>query len=673
MLKETRLSVMLAVFVAFAAALVVRSGYVQLWQRGHWQGLAARQHYSRNTLAAPRGDIVDVAGLPLAESQVLVRLAVVPPEVKEPRRLSRALQHAGVDQATVRRVADRSRKWVEISPAFLPSNVASITAMPGVRSEAVLRRSYLPSDGIRKVVGRTDGDGNGLDGVEAMLDSLLQGQRGSAAALVDVRGRQYESMQALDEPPRPGHTVRLTLSYPLQDICDRAIADATSRLGATGGDIVMVEPQTGEVRCLASRRGGAMATASTALTEPFEPGSTLKPLLAGILLESGKAKLDEVIATYNGEYRTFGRTIHDVHGAPRLSLADVIRYSSNVGIVRFTERFSRQEMFEALRNFGFGTPTGISYPSEASGMLYEPRRWSLQSQASMAIGYEVAVTPIQLAMAYAAIANGGKLLVPALIKEVTDPDGDVVYSHQARVVRRVLEPETSRKLRTVLASVVDSGTATDASLSTFSLGGKSGTARRATGGVYGTGSYVSTFVGTFPAEDPQFVVLVKIDNPRQVYYGGKAAAPVAKAVIEAAIAARDAAMDRSQLITRKAQYVPPGDAPAARQVRVAERLVPEERPRAASAPTTRYALVDSTWAAPRLPPARIELAQPARDSAPPIEWVAIPNVRGLPLRVAVRELHRAGLNVVVSGAGSDVDPPPGSSVVKGSRVRIGHR
>ena len=672
MLKETRLSVMLACFLAFAAALVVRGAYVQLWQGAQWQGLAARQHYSRNALAAPRGDIVDVAGLPLAESQVLVRLAIVPPEVKEPRRLSRALTHAGVDQATVRRAADRRRKWVEVSRPFLPSNVAAITAMPGVRSEAVLRRSYLPSEGIRKVVGRTDADGKGLDGVESMLDSLLQGQRGTAAALVDVRGRQYESMDVLDEPPRPGHTVRLTLNYTLQDICDRALADATSRLGASGGDIVMIEPRSGEVRCLASRRGGALATASTALTEPFEPGSTLKPLFAGVLLESGKARLDEVIATYNGVYRTYGRTLKDVHAAARLSLADVIRYSSNVGIVRFTERFSRREMFEALRNFGFGTPTGIAYPSEASGTLYEPRRWSLQSQASLAIGYEVAVTPMQLAMAYAAIANGGNLLVPALIKEITNPDGEVVFAHHPRVVRRVLEPETTAKLRGVLASVVDSGTATDASLSTFSLGGKSGTARRATGGVYGTGSYVSTFVGTFPADDPQFVVLVKIDNPRQMYFGGKVAAPVAKAVIEAAIAARDAAIDRTQLMTHKARYVPPDDAPASRQVRIAELTPVAQRSHPESTPVSRYALVDSTWTVPRLPPARIDLARPSRDSAPALEWVAIPDVRGLPLRVAVRELHRAGLKVVVSGNGG-VEPPPGSSVVKGSRVRIGHR
>jgi cell division protein FtsI (penicillin-binding protein 3) len=509
-----------------------------------------------------------------------------------------------------------------------------------------------------------------------MLDSLLRGERGSAKALVGARGERYESLDALTHPPRPGHTVTLTISYVLQDICDRALADAAARLSATGGDIVVLDPRSGEVRCMSSRRMAKEGSATTALAlvEPFEPGSTLKPLYAGALIESGKARPDEVIETFNGSYQIAGRTITDVHNAERLSLADVIRYSSNVGIVRFTERLSQREIYELLRDYGFGMPTGVPYPSEASGILREPRRWSRQSQASHAIGYELSVTPLQLAAAYGAIANGGLLLAPSLVRSITDADGKAVYSNSPRVVRRVLERRTAETMRRILASVVDSGTAVEAALATFDVGGKSGTARRLVSGRYAQGSYTSTFVGLFPVAQPQYVVLVKLDNPQGTYYGGKAAAPVAKAVIESALAARDAALDRGDLALQKARYVPPPlDAPVRSSVPVnAVAMADQGNGYELEAPAPRYALVDSTLDTPVVPPARFDLRHPESDTTGAAEVVAIPEVRGLPVRVAARELHKAGLRAtLVAGARFEVSPPPGAVVPRGTLVRLG--
>ena len=616
-----------------------------------------------------------MAGLPLAQNQMRVRVNVVPPEVRETRRLTRALQRLGVDRATLRRLTDRKRKWVPIRQVFLPSDVAPLRSIRGVRLEPVGGREYAPSEGLRKIVGRTNSTGEGLDGIEASLDSLLRGARGSARVRVGARGERYESPEALSLPPRAGHSVSVTLSYVLQDICDRALADATARLSAAGGDIVVVDPRNGEVRCLASHRSSGIATGATALIEPFEPGSTLKPLFAGALLESGRARVDEVIETYNGSYLTHGRLVRDVHHAERLSLADVIRHSSNVGIVRFTERLPWGEMYEVLRDFGFGSPTGVAYPSEASGLLYEPRRWSSQSQASLAQGYEILVTPLQLAMAYAAIANGGVLLTPALIKSVQDPEGNVVFEHRPRAVRRVLEAGTARTLREILASVVDSGTATDAALAAYAFGGKSGTAKRLVNGQY-VARYTSTFVGVFPAENPQYVVLVKIDDPQETYYGGKAAAPVAKAVIEAAIAARNVGLDRADLALQKARYVPPSVGAPAGRVAAAGRLASgagEDGP-ADEVTAARYALVDSLAEAAPSPPVRFDLRDSRRKTPADQEAIVVPDVRRLPLRVAVRELHRAGLRVtIVNGASFEVAPAPGSVVQKGSLVRLARR
>jgi membrane peptidoglycan carboxypeptidase len=226
-------------------------------------------------------------------------------------------------------------------------------------------------------------------------------------------------------------------------------------------------------------------------------------------------------------------------------------------------------------------------------------------------------------------------------------------------VRRVLKPKTARQLRDVLASVVDSGTAMDASLATFDLGGKSGTARVFANGAYVEGSYKSTFVGLFPARAPQYVVVVKLDNPRDGYYGGKVAAPVAKAVLQAAISARDASLDRGDLASQRARYVPPDDKPRGALARAAATPVPPPR----------YAMVDST---PVAPPARVRFdlgADTARPAAR--EQVTVPDVRGLPVRVAARELHRAGLRVsFVSGVPFEVSPPPGTLVNEGTLVRV---
>jgi cell division protein FtsI (penicillin-binding protein 3) len=257
--------------------------------------------------------------------------------------------------------------------------------------------------------------------------------------------------------------------------------------------------------------------------------------------------VDEVMNTYGGKWKYNGRLIEDDHKGPRFTLGEVIRYSSNIGIVQFAQRLSPREQFELLRDVGFGTPTGTTYPSESPGRLAPPAQWSSQSPASLAMGYEVMVTPMQLAAAYAAIANGGELLQPALVKEIRSADGTVRYRHERRVVRRVMSVETARTMRLLLKSVVDGGTAEGTSLATFELAGKTGTAKVAEHGRYVKGAYKASFVGMFPADEPQIVILVKLDNPTKSIYGGKAAAPVTKTILEAAIAARDAALDRRGL------------------------------------------------------------------------------------------------------------------------------
>src|SRR6185503_2370420 len=352
--------------------------------------------------------------------------------------------------------------------------------------------------------------------------------------------------------PRSGNSVVLTINHELQDIAERALADAVSRMSAEGGDIVILDPRTGELLATAGERRGVVAPSVTALTEPFEPGSTLKPLIAAALLAQGKARTADRVPARGGTYELHGRTIHDEpHPGPTpasLTLADVIRLSSNVGIVQFAERLTPREEYEALRDFGIGVPTGLPYSAEASGTLRPPRSWSRQTPASVAMGYEVAVTPLQLALAYAAIANGGELLEPIVVKEIRAPDHEVLFRSNRRVVRRVIPEDVAHTVEALLSGVVEHGTAVEADLATYALAGKTGTPRRTVGGRYAPRQYNPNFVGLFPADAPQLVIVVKLINPQGPFYGGATAAPVTKAILQAALAARDAALDRSRLV-----------------------------------------------------------------------------------------------------------------------------
>ncbi len=657
MIRVSRVGAVHGVFVICAIALVGRAAWVQLWQTDRWRDLARGQQASSSELPAARGSILDAAGTVLVESRALVRLDVAPTEVRKMEPLRAALAREGVSAEFIRRATDKNRKWVELPGRFLTTDVADLMAMRGVHPRSVLERVPPPTDGLRRLLGTIDNNGNAVGGIESALDGVLRGIPGSTVLVKDGKGRRFASPEEKITPPSPGKTVVLTLHQGLQDIAERALSDAISEMNASGGDIVVLDPHTGEIRALASRRAGADASGATALTEPFEPGSTLKPFIAAALLEKGRVRLDETIDTHNGLLTVNGRTIRDVHREASMSFAEVIQFSSNIGMAAVADRLSPGEEYETLRDAGFGMTTGLSYPSESSGRLRPVKEWSLLSPVSLAMGYEISVTPLQLAVAYAAIANGGELLQPQLIKEVRDADGETTFRSSKRVVRRIMSEHTARTVRALLRDVVASGTGTSADLTSFQVAGKSGTARRTRtdGRGYEEGKYTASFVGLFPAEAPQIVILVKLDNPEGAYYGGRTAAPVTKAVLEAAIAARDGALDHKQLSVVP-QRIATAHAPIPDSVRLADTVA-------------REAAVTST---PFVYELGVELPPPQRvmSSRP------VPSVQGLPTRMAVRELHRAGFRVSVSGSGVSsgsalqTSPMAGTVLAAGSVVRL---
>ncbi|HKW48996.1 MAG TPA: penicillin-binding transpeptidase domain-containing protein, partial [Gemmatimonadaceae bacterium] len=382
--------------------------------------------------------------------------------------------------------------------------------------------------------------------------------------------------------------------------------------------------------------------------------------------------------TGDGTLELEGRVIHDDHLVGRASLATVLQWSSNIGIVKFAQRLTRREQFETLRDFGFGTATGVPYPSEANGVLREPSKWSPQSPASLAMGYEISVTPLQLAVAYATFANGGELVEPALVKEIRSIDGTVLYRHQKRVVRRVLTPDIANRMRKMLLNVVENGTALQADLSSFQLAGKTGTPRRTVNGRYAAQQYNPNFVGLFPGDAPQFVIVVKLTNPhgeKGSFYSAATAAPLTKTVLQAALAARDAALDRDKLASS-------AEAPAPRPSEGGDIAHPIEL----EPPTDsieRSAMLESKHIDSARQRAREQMSagtvpfmvslpqrQPSRVAQSPRP---VPDVRGLLLRDAVLSLHNAGFHVrVIHGTDGGTEPAAGSVAPAGALVRLFH-
>jgi len=674
MTTPKRVAVIHGFFLLFALALAVRAAKVQVADGKEWVARAKRQHYVATAQSAPRGEILDASGNTLVQSQELTRVAVALPEIRDTAFMVKALRKAKIDVDAVHSAISRRRRWIELPGLYSAADVASLSKLSGIHLTPVLQRVYAKSVGIQRIVGALDSRGNPVTGLELALDTVLRGDSGRVRLARDKNGRPLDTPDAWSEDAKPGATVVLTINNALQDIAERQLSIAVDSLHANGGDIVMMNPHTGEILALASRRVAMSSLANTAVTEPFEPGSTLKPFVAARLLETGRAKRSDIVNTHNGQLELDGRVITDTHKATQLSLADVIRFSSNIGIVEFGQRLTPAQKYEMFRDLGFGMPLGVPLPAESPGILREPKTWSKQTPASILMGYEIAVTPLQLVTAYAAIANGGELLEPHLVKEIRNSDGKVLYKAEPRAIRRVMSGETARTVQQMLRAVVEEGTATKADLATFEVAGKSGTARRTSANAgYTTGNYTASFVGLFPGNDPQYVVLVKLDSPKGAHYaGGDIAAPVTQIILRAALAARDAALDRHDLAAFEKD--PPKEALASStSSRVADiRSDAVERARQQLSAAT-YDPNGNVSAEKDPPPVIVDLPSTLRVVAPPSSLRAVPDVRGLSVRAAVRALHQAGFRVRLTEAPATYTlPAAGAMAAPGTLVQLAH-
>ena len=660
-----RRRVLLACWLLSGVLIVARAAQIQVAQGPLWTEQAARQHRTSVEIAAVRGSVLDRSEVELATSRETFRVSVAPREIRDVDAVTRLLvETLGLDERIVRGAATSSKPWRVLPNAFSPSVREALDGIPGVYVEREHRRFYPQGDLARGLLGVVR-SGEASGGVEQAYNEVLQGTVGQAVLARDPTGKPIPGERVVVEGPRGGGQVVLTLDVDLQEIGQQALTEAIRETEAQAGDLLITDPRTGDVLAMVSIRDESTNVLS-AINTPYEPGSTLKPLTVAGLLHTGMASLDDVIDTESGSWTVAGRTITDVsndHGP--ITLARALQVSSSVAVAKAAQVMSPAVQYQNLRDFGLGAPTGIGLPGEARGTLRRPEGWSRQSSASLAIGYELSVTPLQMAMAYGALANGGVLMEPRLVREFRDSNGKVTARFQPRIVRRVVSPDVARNVADVLVDAVELGTGTLARLGTFKVAGKSGTSRAWSDGAYQTGDYFASFVGFFPAEDPQLVVMVKLDRPRGAYYGGSAAAPVTRATMEAVLAAQQTPIDRRALVdvARPAEFQPSsrfgassvesdgGEAPF--MVRFAEL-------RLAGNPET---AATREWNAP----AWREPVMPEGGAS-----VTVPDVLGLTARAAARRIHEAGLRVEWDGSGvvRQMVPEAGSILMPGDTVRV---
>jgi cell division protein FtsI (penicillin-binding protein 3) len=409
------------------------------------------------------------------------------------------------------------------------------------------KRHYPQGQLAGQLIGFVGRDSEGLEGLELKYDDYIRGETGSSVAERDALGRRVlvQGVEGLQIPP--GSDIHLTIDTSIQHMAEKELEAAILKYRAKAGVVIVVEPFTGEVLALANypsfdpnhyTKHAAEHRRNRAVTDSFEPGSTFKTILAAAALEEGIVGKEDLFYCEMGKYPYAGKIIHDTHPHGWLSFAKILQVSSNIGFTKVAEKLKKGRFFKYIEKFGFGEPTGIDVPGEVAGLVRKPEKWSAIDLATHAFGQGISTTPLQMVMAYAAIANGGFLMRPYVMRRAVGAKGEVLLENQPHVVRRVVSEKTATVLSAMLRDVTaEGGTGTMANVEGFDVAGKTGTAQKVdpVHGGYAAKKRVASFVGFVPANKPRLVALVLIDEPELNVYGGVVAAPAFRNIAQGAL------------------------------------------------------------------------------------------------------------------------------------------
>jgi cell division protein FtsI (penicillin-binding protein 3) len=631
--------------VAVGVGLIGRMYHLQVVRGEHYRRLSENTKCKDTIEIAYRGPIVDRNGVVLATSTSASKVSRGGGYSYKPSHASTLAPLLGMDAAVLdAKLAGGGEKFTWLSRAVDQDVATAIRNLriPGVEIHQSQERSYPQGSTAAHIIGFVGADAEGLEGVEKLFDREIRGSSTRVHVCRDVTGRAFLS-NSEDTGLNRGGTAYLTLDATLQSIAEVELAKQVEKTHATAGAVVMMDPKTGEILALANvptfdpndlGSSPQAARRNRIVTDLFEPGSTMKPFVVAAALEAGLIKPEDKFFCENGRLKVPGwpKPIRDHHPHGVLDIADIIRVSSNICSAKIGWMLGPERLYDYLNQFGFDRLSHIEMPGERRGMVLPPAKWKQLNTTTISFGQGISVTALQLASAYATLANDGVRMQPRIIRRITDQFGGIARDFPLQEERRVVSSEVARTMRRMMAAVVSKkGTAAAAIVDGVPAAGKTGTAQKAENGRYSESRWLASFAGFLPVEDPRVVIVVMVDEPKGVHYGGLIAGPVFKSIAEASL---------DYLGIERELPEPANDL---------DKLFEDD-----GAPLLQEALGH-----PDLP----AVATPSG---------AMPDLRGLPLRAAMRALASCDCDVKIDGHGFVVshEPPAGTTLAPSSGVSL---
>ncbi len=625
------------VFAFFFAITVARAFYLQIIEKEQLVRLAERQYQKIVPLTPVRGVIYDRNNAPLAVSIEMDSCYAEPRSIDNVRDVAaRLAPFLGMSRETLGRKLNGSRNFAWLQRRMPPDLVQKIKELDldGIGFVKETKRFYPNGEVAGHVIGFTGLDPDGLEGVELKYNSTILGSTGYLVTERDALGRDVAQKGTVVTKASKGQNVTLSLDKNIQYITEKELAKAVTDSGAKGGMALVVEPQSGRVLAMANypsfnpnaySRYSPSFLRNKTIVDSFEPGSTFKVFLIAAALEEKVVTPNDAFNCENGSYSIGGRTIHDTHKYGRLTVADILKYSSNIGAAKIGGRLGQERLYNHLKDFGFGARSGIDLPGEAYGYLRNGSQWFGVDLATISFGQGVSATALQLVMAVSAVANGGILMKPYVVEKISDENGVEMEQISPQERRRVISPETAKVMARMMEGVAtEGGTGMNAAVEGYRVAGKTGTAQKVdpvTRG-YSVDKRTASFVGFIPADNPKLVILVVVDEPKTSPYGGVVAAPAFSAIAQ------------QSLCYLK---VPPDPALKTRHETIeVKSQVPADETTAAAEGTINDG----------------------------VEGTVMPDFRRMSMRQVMQTMEKRGLNVKLLGSGRAMEqnPPPGQRI-----------
>jgi cell division protein FtsI/penicillin-binding protein 2 len=540
-----------SIFTVFSARLI----HLHVAKHDEYSRLAAQKHLTRQIIHAKRGMILDRNGEILATNLPVRTVFADASRIKKSEALAALVaSHLGLDEKEVLEKFSTVKKYIVLKREVPEETAVALwndmqkQKLRGIFSEQDAVRIYPNGEVLGHVLGFLNHEGKAVQGVELSMESQLAGKDGYRFIERDRTGREIVLYRGIEEEPEHGKNVRLTIDMGLQSIVEEELDAAYKDLKPETANAVLVDPKTGAVLAMACRpcfnpnepgKAQPEQMKNRAIIDMVEPGSTFKIVVASGALNEGKVDEKTTIFCENGRFAYGGRILKDHHGYGNMDVHEILVKSSNIGSAKMALMMGGDKFYEYVRRFGFGERLGIELPGEIPGLVHPPTRWDKLTITRMPMGHSIAVTPLQITMGMAVIANGGHLMAPRIVQSVEKENGEVVLKKEPTVMREVVPEKTAHYVSQALIGVTEpGGTAAFARVNGFQVAGKTGTAQKVSPhGGYAAGKYVVSFVGFMPAEDPKFVLLVMVDDAKiasNLNYGGLVAAPIFSRIAERA-------------------------------------------------------------------------------------------------------------------------------------------